>query len=202
MASASAGAEFSARIAGLDIAAAKRQAASAARDANWVYEPHVLVSDFDKALKAAARAQFPDTVKHQLCRWHILKNVAFNIKKKWIGSIDGTVIGESGRSPGSADPTPDLEAEAVEAEAEAIEAGAGQAGSHRTDELRDIASAARVATTLLDATRQPGLSPPGSSRKYLNNADGIMLAFRDCIYATSALDSHANWERLRIEFST
>lgn len=70
----------------------------------WCFEPSVMISDFDKAFKRAARASFPDTVKHQLCVWHILKNVAHNIKKKWHGTLEGTVLGHRGGGAGSADP--------------------------------------------------------------------------------------------------
>lgn len=64
-------------------------------------------TDFDKALKKAARTAYPNTVKHQLCVWHILKNVAPNVKKLWNGSLEGTELGSRGGGVGSKDPDPD-----------------------------------------------------------------------------------------------
>lgn len=73
----------------------------------WVHEPHVILSDFDKAFKRAARAAYPSIVKHQLCVWHILKNVAHNIKDKWVGSLEGTAFNDRGGGTGSAGATRD-----------------------------------------------------------------------------------------------
>jgi hypothetical protein len=75
----------------------------------------VLISDFNKAFKRATRAIFSDSVKYQLCQWYIMKNVIFNIKKKWIGSLDGIIIGELGSTPGTGDPGLDEEAAPLEA---------------------------------------------------------------------------------------
>ncbi|KAK5652986.1 hypothetical protein OQA88_9466 [Cercophora sp. LCS_1] len=47
--------------------------------------PQMIVSDFDKAFKKACR-------QHQLCLWHIMNKVAFNVKKKWVGTLDGTSL--------------------------------------------------------------------------------------------------------------
>ena len=46
----------------------------------------VIVSDYDKAFKNAARKVF-ETSQQQLCVWHILKNVVHNIKQKWEGPL-------------------------------------------------------------------------------------------------------------------
>ena len=54
--------------------------------------PEVILSDFDVAFKNAAGVVFP-AAKQQLCLWHIMKNVLMNIRKKWIGTLDGTRIG-------------------------------------------------------------------------------------------------------------
>lgn len=150
---------------------------AAAVPVGWVYEPYVIITDFDKALKNAITDAFPSIVQQQLCRWHIMKNVAFNVKKKWIGSLDGTVIGASGGGPGSADPR---EADPAD-EAEAAEAGDVDDNKHKS---------------------HPGRCPPGSERHYFDNADGIMCAFLDCVYAWTAMDFQANWQRLRTEFPT
>ena len=48
--------------------------------------PLVIISDYDKAFKNAARKIF-ETSQQQLCIWHILKNVVHNIKQKWEGVL-------------------------------------------------------------------------------------------------------------------
>lgn len=63
--------------------------------------PYVILSDFDLAFKNAAGNAFPDTSKHQMCLWHIMKNVAHNVKKKWTGPLEGAVLRESGGGAGS-----------------------------------------------------------------------------------------------------
>lgn len=45
--------------------------------------PKVILSDFDRGFKNAVMQTWP-TARQQLCVWHVLKNVAFHVKKKWI----------------------------------------------------------------------------------------------------------------------
>lgn len=45
-------------------------------------EPHVVITDFEKALKNALENVWPDT-QQQICLWHINKNVVFEVKKRW-----------------------------------------------------------------------------------------------------------------------
>ena len=64
--------------------------------------PYVILSHFDLAFKNAASNAFSDSMtKHQMCLWHIMKDVAHNVKKKWTGPLEGTVLGESGGGAGS-----------------------------------------------------------------------------------------------------
>ncbi|KAM4067626.1 MULE transposase [Hirsutella rhossiliensis] len=56
----------------------------------------VIITDFDEALKNALNAIFPQS-QQQLCTWHIMKNVVLHIKKKWVGTLDGTeIMGDGG----------------------------------------------------------------------------------------------------------
>ncbi|GJC90577.1 PKS-NRPS hybrid synthetase CHGG_01239 [Colletotrichum liriopes] len=48
--------------------------------------PHVIISDFDKALKNAALAVYPN-VQQRICLWHIINNVVKHAKAKWKGPI-------------------------------------------------------------------------------------------------------------------
>lgn len=116
----------------------------------WVHEPCVIISDFDKAFKRAARAVYPTTVKHQLCRWHILKNVRHNIKKKWIGTLDGTLIGQQGGGQGSRDPEPDPDGAAVEdIGTDAAAVAMGQLSvEHPDEDIHDLEAEAFVSEYL------------------------------------------------------
>lgn len=39
--------------------------------------------------------------KQQIFPWHIIKNVVQNIRKEWIGTLDGTIIGDGGGGVGA-----------------------------------------------------------------------------------------------------
>jgi hypothetical protein len=54
-------------------------------------QPSVILSDFCRALKNAAKAVYPG-VPQQLCVWHIMKNVNHHIKKKWVQEGDPTPV--------------------------------------------------------------------------------------------------------------
>lgn len=178
--------------------------------------PSVIVSDYDMGFKNAAYQVFPTPVvleasgqatpshkgtKYQLCLWHVLKNVAHNVKLKYNGSLEGTYLGETGSVKGS-----------------------GIRNTHDRDPTEYIADdgtidvgAAIVATMLLEPhdRRQRGQHahndpyakpPPGcgraprdSDRTYTDDADGVVCAIRDYIYLKH--DGHDEmWARVRGEF--
>ena len=78
------------------------------RETHDIQLPHVLISDFDGAFRKAARSVWPDDVKHQLCVWHHVKNVVHNIRRLWSGTLEGTVVGDTGGGIGSGIARPDL----------------------------------------------------------------------------------------------
>ncbi|KAM4067067.1 MULE transposase [Hirsutella rhossiliensis] len=49
--------------------------------------PHVIITDYDAAARAALTATFPDS-QLQVCTWHIMKNITTNAKKRWLGDYD------------------------------------------------------------------------------------------------------------------
>lgn len=63
--------------------------------------PHVVISDFDRSFKNAISEVSGAKTKQHLCKWHIMKNVVYHIKKKWLGLLEGTHIGEQGGGQGS-----------------------------------------------------------------------------------------------------
>ncbi|KAI5302491.1 hypothetical protein KEM56_000653 [Ascosphaera pollenicola] len=69
---------------------------------NEIQKPFVIITDKDEAIRNAIRSLFDsDQTATQLCLWHVMKNVAFNIKKKWEGALDGTMLGQTLGSVGS-----------------------------------------------------------------------------------------------------
>ncbi|KJK85276.1 hypothetical protein H633G_10887 [Metarhizium anisopliae BRIP 53284] len=53
-----------------------------------IRQPDVIITDFDKAMKAALHDQFPH-IQQQLCIHHILSNVLLQSKNKWVGDGEG-----------------------------------------------------------------------------------------------------------------
>src|ERR1700735_4568710 len=46
--------------------------------------PYVILSHFDLAFKNAASNAFSDSMtKHQMCLWHIMKDIAHNKEQSW-----------------------------------------------------------------------------------------------------------------------
>lgn len=137
-------------------------------DQEGIRSPFVILTDFDKALKNAISNSFGDEVTLQICLWHVLKNVAFHIKTKWIGSMAGTAV----------------EGILTNAEGDAPEGetAAGNVASRLLDSQdRDL----RLGESIRDAQLVP-LGRIGSAtghRRYDNDADGILLAFKTAVYA-------------------
>ena len=55
-----------------------------------IARPHVIITDFDRALKNALSEQFLH-VQWQLCIFHMNKNVVANIKVKCVGCIYASI---------------------------------------------------------------------------------------------------------------
>lgn len=72
----------------------------------WVHEPYVIITDFDHKLKNAINQTYGPSVACQICIFHIMKNLLFNLKQKWIGTLQGSSIGNQGSRFGGADPKP------------------------------------------------------------------------------------------------
>ena len=148
--------------------------------------PFVIISDYDKAFKKACRKLFNDGVQHQICLWHVMKNVAFNTKKRWLGSLEGTSLGEQ-----------------------------GTAGSHLRDDEDDDGMGV-VASQLLakedrnyylpEAIRNGRLHPAtdgyatAPSCRWLDNVDGFLCAWAAVVYSDIEEQFWDNWNTLMNEF--
>ena len=158
-------------------------------------DPYVIMSDYDKAFKNAASSVFPeDVTKQQICRWHVIKNVVHNIKKKWNGQLEGTMIGESGGGPGSRFPCP--EGESYDTDQPTL------ADGHLATQLLEPQDQADHMPTGESQHIMPSIQQPCSaSRKYENNADGILFAWKAVVYASTEDDFWEAWHTLQKEFS-
>ncbi|KJZ67914.1 hypothetical protein HIM_12697 [Hirsutella minnesotensis 3608] len=55
--------------------------------ADDAFIPHVIITDYDAAERAALAATFPEA-QLQVCTWHIMKNIATHARKHWQGDDD------------------------------------------------------------------------------------------------------------------
>jgi len=137
-----------------------------------IARPQVIITDYDKALKRALRAVFNDS-QHQLCIWHIMKNVAFNTKKKWVGSLDGTVLGDQGSDGSHLREDDEVDDSFINpATSDEVARRAGTRLLHEEDRAFHLNKAIRNA----HLRQLNGRAPQGSGRQWLNNADGILHA--------------------------
>ena len=95
-----------------------------------------------------------------------MKNVVYNIKKKWIGPLEGTVIGELGSGPGSRLPNAENNTESSSQPSIAD----GQLAMQLL-EPQDWPDHMPASGVML-----PNQQASDASRKYNNNADGILFA--------------------------
>lgn len=65
-------------------------------DMRPIQEPLALVSDFDNSFRTACHIVYPGTWT-QICCWHVMKNVAYNMRMKWNGSLKGRELEEQWR---------------------------------------------------------------------------------------------------------
>jgi hypothetical protein len=196
----------------------------ALRVAREIDPPHAIITDFDKGLKNAVSTTFQE-VQQMLCRWHIMKNVVHNIKKKWHGgNLDGQAI-----MGNAADPAPDLPSSTAGPATDESDMPLPQVPSPDEDpataKLADAAvnrwiesdeADGRHATKLLapqdrgeaaDALpngrpiQGPQAQPsPQSNRKYTADADGILLAWKTVVYSSTEPLFWSNWALLKKEF--
>ena len=166
--------------------------------------PHNIISDFCHAFKNAASINYPDA-QQQLCIWHINKNVAFHMKKKWLGNDedpDNSEDDDEGNiPPGPQAPGPNL----------GNDDQAAQAAEEVYEQLRDqfnsrVEEAERVASRLIqsddtDQANQDVPTPRQGQRCWPDTQVGFMDAWHSvCMQQTEEL-FFARWKLLVKEFS-
>jgi hypothetical protein len=180
--------------------------------AEGIPDPLVIISDFDKAFKRAARSVYSSS-QHQICLWHVMKNVAYNVKKKWNGPLEGSMLAETGNGTGN-NVRDETDGDGIDESGASHDLGDDDLGddSARADNSRIAVTAASRLLEPSDRSmhldsqvRNPHTTTlqaqsTGSSRKYVDNPDGILLAWKAIVYADTEDDFWAAWSVLKAEF--
>ena len=151
--------------------------------------PYVCVSDFDTAFRSAFLRVYPEEIALQLCLWHVMKNVAYNVKVKWNGTLEGTALGATIGGQGS-----HLGNQYESADED-------QAGRMASRFLNDVDIRDRLGNEHPASEPRPlQAGQAGPNREFNDDADGIMLAWKATVYAKTREQFDANWQRLLDEF--
>lgn len=166
-----------------------------------IREPTVILSDFSRAFKRAASLAFASSPQ-QLCVWHIMKNVAHHITKKWIKSTatasdllleadekhaidDRTALSDDQPGPDPPSykgPTSD---EADEADEDPEEAKDSLKADQNTVDIR--------AETLPLQPQKPAFD----IKEWPDNQDGFMKAWKAVVYADTEEIFWTTWALLK-----
>lgn len=142
-----------------------------------ITDPYVVLSDFDRAFKNAASEVFPDTVKQQICIWHVMKNILWHLVQKWEGSLNGTEVGHRAGTRGS-----NINNNNGDGDNEGPGNDDITAAGLLDDYDRRYYLGSGIRNPNAVAFRAPP-PPTNPQRKYVNNADGMLAAIKAFIYA-------------------
>lgn len=180
-------------------------------------DPQTIVTDFCRAFKNACAALFP-SVQQQLCIWHVQKNVAYHVKKKWVGNganLDGPDREEEdddGDIPrGPQAPGPDEEADdeveerlriqAIEHAAAVNLAGATSTALLRAQEEADEAAAEPPPDDTALAENSASAPPaPATQRRWEDSHEGFMKAWQAVTSQPTEDGFWSMWRRLVKDF--
>lgn len=154
-----------------------------------IRSPLVIISDYDNAFRLAPVNVFPETAS-QLCVWHVMKNVAYHIEMKWQGSLEGTQLGRAMAARGGQRREDDEEANAEPFRRAGLVANG----------LVDLCDRQILGGIQLHPGVQPQPDIQLSDRHYANDADGLLQAWHDVVYAATREEYDKRWTRLQNEF--
>jgi hypothetical protein len=138
--------------------------------------PLTIMSDYDTAFKNAAKRVFP-IAQQQLCIWHVMKNVVYNVRRLWDGVL-GSFAGGRRAGPGDEDDRePVISTDAPEYEDNAAD----------PPEIM-------LANTLSQ-------QPPEEESEFEYSPIGIVQAWRKVIYCSEREKSEELWSKLKDFFS-
>lgn len=168
-----------------------RTLADGAMGVSAIQEPLVIISDFDSSFRAACHTIYPATTT-QICIWHVMKNVAYHVRMKWHGSLEGTELGRAMAPRGG------RRREEAHQQEDAVAAAEGMA--NRLAEGLDRHLLGGGEPRRLEAPIPPQEGQPQPGRKYANDADSMLRAWKDTVYASSEGDFNQLWETVQREF--
>lgn len=133
-----------------------------------------------------------------------MKNFAYNVKIKWNGSIENTALASTiggNRNRGSMAETNDDTFGASEEEIR--QAASEQARSMGFQVLNDEDRRRAVGNDNIRQMRPALQQENGEEEKrWCNNADGVLLAWKDVVYASTEEEFNGNWKQLKDQFHT
>lgn len=164
--------------------------------------PGVIISDFCRAFKNVCTAVFPGT-QQQLCLWHINKNIALYIKKKWLGSGHNSSVPDAEDDEAPAEPKPRVPGPS-----------AFHTGEEEMQALLDEAAAGVAVLSSLyghdcnirleaeEASESPPLADqqPEAARKWDATHEGFLQAWRATVYVLTEEAFWAIWKAPVLEF--
>ncbi|KAK9234659.1 hypothetical protein V1525DRAFT_42335 [Lipomyces kononenkoae] len=145
--------------------------------------------------------------KFKYVSWHVMKNVAYNVKLKWQGTLEGTTLGSTISGIGSR----------IRAEDDEDGAGEDQDNSEFIPQRQTDHQAGIIGTRLLEdddrrdrlgrrarynenIALEPQWPLLGASRQFQNDADGVLLAWKAVVYSPTEEEFWKAWDKLVEEF--
>jgi hypothetical protein len=135
----------------------------------------------------------------------MMKNVSFNTKKKWIGTLDGTALGERGsdgsplRNKDQSVPTDHQDPFNMAENPANQDRVAGQVAArflNSEDRLQRLGEGVRNP----NSTTMVGRAPAGQGCKWLPNADGILATWSAVVYRDTEDQFWEEWRVLMAKF--
>ena len=134
-----------------------------------INDPYVAVSDYDRAFRNAHDQLYPQT-SLQLCRWHVMKNVLYNVRVKWDGVLDGTAVAAGMGGQGSQ--IRDQQNQDEQNQDEADNAAETQTNGMVNEQDRAARNGGNNSRSLPAPSREQGREEEG----YTQDADGLLCA--------------------------
>lgn len=149
--------------------------------------PKVALTDFDKALKNAITAKFPGA-KQQLCRWHVLKNIAKHIKMKWESTNEERNVELLNENTRNCESTRNRDRNDT-----------GMLVDD-TEDPADEAASAEATQLLQNNTGVPARPESLGARVFEDSREGFIFAVKASIYASTEEKYNNLWLGIKEEF--
>ena len=146
--------------------------------------PLTVMSDYDRAFKNAAKGVFKEA-QQQLCVWHMMKNIFYNVKRLWNGQL-GDFAG--GRRAG---PSESEQAEEKSQETW-LQNKRIDPGNNRYDDNPPDKAEHDIADTMNQS--------PVEKSEVEDSPKGLVQAWRQVVYAETKEDCDKRWAEIKVFF--